>query len=64
MSQTFQDELSCTLVIKQAYAEDEGVYMAVAVNSSGRAESKCTVAVESKWGVKASLSVPFFCTKN
>lgn len=50
----FQDEQSCTLVIKRAYADDEGAYTALAVNSMGKAKSTCTVKIESTCEGKAT----------
>lgn len=35
------------MVIRQAYAEDEGTYLCIAQNVAGKSESKCIVTIES-----------------
>lgn len=46
--QMFQDGGSCSLVIRQTYKEDEGVYTCRATNASGQAETSARLTVESK----------------
>ncbi len=35
----------CTLVIREAFQEDAGVYRVAAINSAGEASSQCTLQV-------------------
>jgi titin len=46
--QMFQDGGSCSLVIRQTYPEDQGVYTCRATNASGQAETSARLTIESK----------------
>ena len=35
----------CSLLIREAFQEDNGIYSVVAINSAGEASSKCTLTV-------------------
>lgn len=44
----FQDNASCSLVIKQTYVEDSGVFTCRASNPFGETESSATLVVKPK----------------
>ncbi|XP_015783235.1 titin isoform X1 [Tetranychus urticae] len=44
--QMFQDNASCSLVIRQVYPEDSGTYVCRATNDSGQAETSARLIVE------------------
>ncbi len=43
-----QDSASCSLVIRQTYPEDEGIYECTAVTPVGQTETSARLTVESK----------------
>jgi len=43
-----QDDASCSLVIKQTYPEDEGIYECIAETPVGQIETSARLTVESK----------------
>lgn len=42
----FQDNASCSLVIRQVYPEDSGTYVCRATNDCGQAETSARLIIE------------------